>query len=102
MSLDYIYIYIIINHFYYTYCKNNTIYLLYYIGECVDRLIDIVCVCTCITWWPLEQVIKCRQNEVEREGRERERVGREREGGERKGRGCMVCLSIHEYMFSEI
>ena len=44
------YIYIIINNLYYTYCKNNTIYLLYYIGECVDRLIDIVCACTCITW----------------------------------------------------
>ena len=57
-TLDYIYI--IINHFYYTYCKNNTIYLLYYIGECVDRLIDIVCARTCITWWPMEPVIKCR------------------------------------------
>ena len=55
----------------------------------------------------MEQVIKCRQNEVEkeREGKEREgreREGREREGGERKERGCMVCLSIHGYMFSEI
>ena len=108
------YIYIIINNFYYTYCKNNIIYLLYYIGECVDRLIDIVCACTCITWWPMEQVIKCRQNEVEREGKEREgrerereregreREGREREGGEREGRGCMACLSIHGDMFSEI
>ena len=103
-TLDYIYI--IINNFYYTYCK--IIYLLYYIGECVDRLIDIVCACTCITWWPMEQVIKCRQHEVEREGKEREgreregRDSREREGGERKGRGCMVCLSIHGYMFCEI
>ena len=55
----------------------------------------------------MEQVIKCRQNEVEKErikkeGVEREGVEREREGGERKGRGCMVCLSIHGYMFSEI
>ena len=52
----------------------------------------------------MEQVIKCRQHEVEREGKERE--GRERErverGGERKERGCMVCLSVHGYMFSEI
>ena len=60
----------------------------------------------------MEQVIKCRQHEVEREGKEgegrererveREREGREREGGERKERGCMVCLSVHGYMFSEI
>ena len=76
------YIYIIINNFYYTYCKNNTIYLLYYIGECVDRLINILCACTCITWWPMGQIIKCRQHEVKREGKERE--GRERERVERE------------------
>ena len=72
------YIYIIINNLYYTYSKNNTIYLLYYICECVDRLIDIVCECTCISWWSMEQVIKCRQNEVEREKIKKERVERER------------------------
>ena len=38
--------------------------------------------------------------EREREGRERERV--EREGGDRKGRGYMVCLPVHGYTFSEI
>ena len=68
-------------------------------------MIDIVCACTCITWWPMEQVIKCRPNEVERERVTKERVQREREGregGERKGRGCMVCISIHRDMFSEI
>ena len=80
------YIYIIINNFYYTYCKNNTIYLLYYIGECVDRLIDILCACTCITWWPMEQVIKCRQNEVDREGKEGDGREREREGREGRWR----------------
>ena len=80
------YIYIIINNFYYTYCKNNIIYLLYYIGECVDRLIDIVCACTCITWWPMEQVIKCWQNEVERERVKKERVEREKVERERRWR----------------
>ena len=73
-TLYYIYMYIIIYYFYYTYYKINAIFILYPIGECVDRLIDILC--TCITWWTLEQTIKCRQNEVEREMVEREGIER--------------------------
>ena len=52
----------------------------------------------------MEHIIKCKRNEVERERGGKEREGREGEGveRERKGRGCMACLSIHGCMFSEI